>query len=546
MRRTTCTLLIALAGCASAPDDSDAPEPSVPCARISRNTLDFEPTTLAEAREQPKVEVVELHNACAGELAVGTPYVFAQGGQEDDVGLFSSQPPSPATLGEGESTTVAVRYAPTRPGEHRARLQIPTNDPEVGNLWVDLRGEATGPVLVVTPERLDLGAHTIGCTQTSQITLSNIGNAPLEVTSADLVPRIEEARLDTDPPTNGELPITLAPYDAGTQGPTLDVFLEYTPLDAEWDEVSIEFRSSDPYRPTAVITAWGTGVVEEHVIERWEQPPALLADVLVIWDRTLSADLEGRALDNMERVVTDVMASAGDVHLAAVVAEDGCILGDVRTLRAGETTPAPWPAFETMLDLDEVLDTPTSTEFAALATLEAALSPTNTGTGGCNADFFRPDAKLVALLVSATADSSPEPWNAYVGAVEATKEASGATRIHAIAGDYPHGCADASPGAGLFESTVATGGTYASICSVDWYRRLTGIPEDMSTARERRELSQPAVSGTIEVYVDGVLLTSGWSYELPSNSLIFDEGTVPATGAQVEVRYHRLAECPER
>jgi hypothetical protein len=54
-------------------------------------------------------------------------------------------------------------------------------------------------------------------------------------------------------------------------------------------------------------------------------------------------------------------------------------------------------------------------------------------------------------------------------------------------------------------------------------------------------LSRPAAPGTVTVEIDGAPQADGWSFDQESNSVAFDEGSVPQPGAHIVVSYE--AQC---
>lgn len=107
------------------------------------------------------------------------------------------------------------------------------------------------------------------------------------------------------------------------------------------------------------------------------------------------------------------------------------------------------------------------------------------------------------------------------------------------------GCADASATNNVYEMTAATGGLYLSICATDWASHLDALVEASAYDLSEFELSQWPVPASIEVKVDGVTLTSGWSYVAPDNSIKFDELSVPSGGSTIEVKYSLYGDCSE-
>ena len=62
--------------------------------------------------------------------------------------------------------------------------------------------------------------------------------------------------------------------------------------------------------------------------------------------------------------------------------------------------------------------------------------------------------------------------------------------------------------------------------------------------RERMfEIAGTPVPGTLEVEVDGTVLTEGWVHETGYFAVLFDEAALPAPGATVVIRYQSQQAC---
>ena len=133
--------------------------------------------------------------------------------------------------------------------------------------------------------------------------------------------------------------------------------------------------------------------------------------------------------------------------------------------------------------------------------LEAALSRANLAKGGCNHEFYRPDAALALVGITDEPEQSVNPWSYYVSYLQALKDDPSMVSVNAIAGDFPGGCGGASPGTGLYEGVVATGGLFLSICSTDFGSGLTALAQMGVGLTERQTLSQAPVVDTLEVRV---------------------------------------------
>ena len=89
----------------------------------------------------------------------------------------------------------------------------------------------------------------------------------------------------------------------------------------------------------------------------------------------------------------------------------------------------------------------------------------------------------------------------------------------------------------------ATGGVLASICDSDWSTALINLAWITVNLEDTFELTYTAIQSTIEVYVNGVLTTTGWSYDVNTNSVTFSPGYVPADGDGIQIQYDYYGSC---
>ena len=107
----------------------------------------------------------------------------------------------------------STNFTSDLPARHTANTNsavlIESDDPDEPTTAVTLIGDGIAPVIEVSPVAYDFGNLYVGCEQTQSLTVSNTGNANLEVTdfsfntAADLF-------FDADETTNGALPLSIA------------------------------------------------------------------------------------------------------------------------------------------------------------------------------------------------------------------------------------------------------------------------------------------------------------------------------------------------
>ena len=169
---------------------------------------------------------------------------------------------------------------------------------------------------------------------------------------------------------------------------------------------------------------------------------------------------------------------------------------------------------------------------------ESLKSASAAGPGGM---FFREDARLVVIFVSDEPDHSSPGWTSYLGFFDSLKPA-GDFMPYGVIGDYPAGCTSSSPGAsaqfgaGYWDLIDHYGGSWYSICASDWGVQLQDLAGEVTGRRMFRLEEGDPIEDTIEVRVNGQL-TEDWEYDPATNSIIFEEDSVPTEGQTVEIDY---------
>ena len=555
MKRTALLIAVALAACAPVPASTEASgleepaEPEAPCIVVTPSEVDLGASRVSDDGAHPPTDVITVRNTCAGELVVEAPRLVgvASGNEEppDPYAQFSVSPVASPRLRQGEVSTLTVTLEPSAAGTHRARVVVPSNDPDQPEVSVFVQGTGLAPEIHVSPEAYDFGAPYIGCETGLPMAITNRGNTDLTVTDVEpFTASVTEFRLDTDPLSNGPLPFTLAPYDAAQGGPIVDVYLDYLPLDTFKDDTYVAFYSDDLRRPELVTTATGTGTKFRDNLDVFEQPIRAATDILFTLDRSGSME------DNLESVASNFDVFVGtlssleaDYHAAVVVDDSGCVVGPDPYIDSSFSRREAVEAFRTMSDLDFSLSTYGSNTERGFMLTEVALQSENITPPGCNADFYRDDAFLSIVHVSDEPEQSVNSWSYYVSLFQSLKADPEDVVLNAVAGDYPTGCGSSSAGTGYYESTVATGGLFLSICATDWAKGLEDLAMASASRPGRFELTKQPVYQTIEVRIDGIRKAVGWEYDISSNSIRFEPEHVPPAGSTVEVFYQRLPDC---
>ena len=119
------------------------------------------------------------------------------------------------------------------------------------------------------------------------------------------------------------------------------------------------------------------------------------------------------------------------------------------------------------------------------------------------------------------------------------------TKAYAVIGDPMQGCqtnngtwgVNAQFGASYYDVAMHFGGNWYSICDYDWSTNMTNLAQDI-TIKSAFELDETdPIVDTIEVYVNGQQVTSGWTYIASSNWVKFDSDHIPTGGQTIRIEY---------
>ncbi len=168
---------------------------------------------------------------------------------------FASDIPTPFDLSPGESFDVELVYAPTELGAHAGQLTISSNDPNAGEGWIDLVGQAT-PIptcdIYVWPTTVDFGSVSTSGFSNQTINMSNTGDADCEITEVRGPDGSNEFTFDPAPFT-GTIPpgemrqftVKYAPQDEGSDQATVTVVCPSDPDEGE-TEVTLKANGIQP------------------------------------------------------------------------------------------------------------------------------------------------------------------------------------------------------------------------------------------------------------------------------------------------------------
>jgi len=526
-------VLLLLAGCSENSliengkniEDVDAGlEPDI---EVTPTAIDFGSVAVGD----PSIsEVVTVTNVGDAALQISdirledpsTPYSYSA------IGSVLLQPAS--------STTFTVTFEPITASAVGTNVLVSSNDPDEAVVPVALSANGIAPAILVEPEVYDFGDLYIGCEVGVPVTITNVGNSDLEISSFEYsTASVTELTFDHDPATNGDLPWSLAPSESRV------VTVYYGPLDEYNDSGTLRIASNDPMRPTAQATQSAEGSLYGENLDVFEQPIRGMSDILftVDWSCSMYDDIE-RVQNNFSVFISTLATLDADYQVSAMVSDDGCTLGDEPFITGEMSADDQQTVFDALIGTGMNAGSYTEMGFTIL---EAATTSTNTGSGGCNEGILREDATLAMVGVTDEVEQSANSWSYYVSLFQSLKSDADDLVVHAIAGDYPSGCGGNEPGRGWYEASVATGGLFLSICAEDWASHLEALAEGSAQNLSSFALTELPVEETIVVRVDGIRTTTGWTYATEGNSIDFDEEHVPLGGSTIEIEYALFGDC---
>ena len=512
---------------------NDLSDDGVPDIQVTPSVINF-PNIDATGGTQAQ-EIVIVSNVGEVDLHIEDLYV------DDDTGPFSLNAITSALIPPNGQAQFAVTFAPQTAANNRGYALIESDDPDTPVAEIQLNGVGVAPVIDITPSEYDFGMLYVGCDSSQPLTISNIGTADLVVDSFDWSTASNDLSFDALEPVNGPLPWTIAPSQS------IDVFVDYAPMDSISDASFLTVSSNDPYLPEALVTQNGLGEIYDTHEDSFVQPLAGSSDIIFAVDRSCSMyDDIALMNQNFEAFVNTLQGMNSDYHVAAVVGDNGCVYGGDKFIDNSFSGGDAETTIATMIDCFSSsncnMNVPyaTYTE-AAFSLFESFLSESVDINGApdpvdVTTVWFVKTQNSNLVGVSDEPEQSVNTYAYYVSLFQGLKTNPDDVVFHAIGGDYPSGCGGNDAYTGMYEASVATGGLFLSICATDWATQLEALAEGSAQDLTSFALTQQPVPSTIEVDLNGLPTTVGWSYNPTDNAIDFDPDYVPEGGDTIEVK----------
>ena len=376
--------------------------------------------------------------------------------------------------------------------------------------------EETYAAIHVEPYDYDFGEVDVNCEYEYDVVITSIGTEPLIIDSLDYThtPELELVG-------NYKYPIYLKPGD------TLVLTFKYHEVDLIADTGRMFIYSNALGKREQMITHQGIGVATGNQVDVFEQEEISKADILFVIDNSCSMiDEQSGMADNAESFIDDLISTGVDFEISVVTTDSPTPVSD-------SITPDTADAAKEFSDAVSLGNSGHATEMGqemakqALDPIRGMVQP-------------REDAALSVVVVSDEDDFSPLTELEYYDFFLSIKEEE-LFFFHSVV-SLGSGCGTAA-GNRYVDQSLLTGGMYLDICG-PWGDNLNTIANSNYIIATEYPLSKEAVPGTVEVFLDGTPLKSGWHYNIGSNSVILDDRGLVSGEEMFQVMYDYLGECP--
>jgi hypothetical protein len=488
----------------------------------------------------------------------------------DTVKFTLTQPIAVNTISAGEFVPFEITYTPeifnADVGVYKLTYYDRFTD-QNKEVTADLAGISGESNIEVIPARLDFGQVTAGdcASREERVTVYNTGAVDLCITNIQLEGECQEFLITDRPVADADGCIVV------TRNVPADVKLVYEPGNLGLDECELIFTSDAADTPELRVPLSGEGVSNNNQVDEFVQTSGQTVDVLFVVDNSGSMSEEQENLeDNFAEFISGAQRFQNDYQIGVVTTDmqDDSESGRLQNPRVISRGPAVEAEFSNAVNVG----TSGAGEEKGLAAAQAALSDPlifDTGVacnansdcqnpdicvdnvcGGANRGFLREDAALEVVFVSDEDDFSEASLNFYVDFLKSIKGFRNEGRFHAnaivgsrggMASSCSGGGGEASAGSRYVEVAQRTNGRVYSICESDFGIPLQEIGTQAFGLPIQFFLSRPAEAASIQVEVDDENQNNGWSYDAQSNSIIFEDASVPQPDQVIRISYN--AQC---
>ncbi len=261
-----------------------------------QETLDFGPELVGDTETMNLV----IYNVGTANLTIFSAVTAGNG--------FSAPPLTNVTVPPDGSTTMAITFSPTAAQNYTGTVTITSDDPDEPTVIVVLLGEgvaAPEPEIEVIPPILDFGALFIGEALTLDLTITNIGDAALTVSSVTTTGTCFSAQTLQNVILN--------------QGESEVLSITFAPLAIQYYTGMTTILSDDSDEPTIMVDLFGNGIGTDCEIGLYTTsfPDAITYDVEVFGNYAFVAN-GARGLYILELTSLESPDSIGGVFTGGV------------------------------------------------------------------------------------------------------------------------------------------------------------------------------------------------------------------------------------
>ncbi|WP_224245149.1 choice-of-anchor D domain-containing protein [Hyalangium gracile] len=448
--------------------------------------------------------------------------------------------------------------APASGGTFLGSVQVEQADPANPLVLVPLQAHSQSACLVPTPRFVDFGVGRKDCPPAPrQVNYLNACPGPITVSGVRLGAGTTDSEFFLKDAPN-PLPITLQPGDAFTA--EVEYYAQVTGMN-----LSPLFVDSSDLPEPLLVPLLGESSKRVDKKDTFIQQDGSKVDVLFVVDNTASmVEEQPRFISALPSFVSTALEKNVDLHVAVtttgIAPESNSCPGGAMGGEAGRLFPVDGSRQRILTHQTQDLATKLqgNAQVGLCASVEQGFEAVRRAlseplVGGAddprtpqpndgNAGFLRDEAALVVVFVGDEDDHSPDSVETYVRFFQGKKGEFQPQRmtIYAIAPTQASCSTAGGYGTRYAEAASRTGGEVVSVCDPDYAPLLRNVANKAFSPQDRFPLSELPDPGSVTVRVNGAPVTSGWTYDAGSNSVVFAPS--PAPGAKVEIAYRRACQ----
>ena len=371
----------------------------------------------------------------------------------------------------------------------------------------------------IEPYDYDFGEVDVNCEYEYDVVVSSVGTGPLV---------IDEVTYDSTPElslaTEYVFPMTIE------SGDSITFTFEFDELDLIPDSGRMFIYSNALGKTMQMVTNMGVGKASGSHTDVFTQEEISKSDILFVIDNSCSMGEEQESLAAEAEDFIDTLVSKGTDFQIAIITTDSWV--DV----VGLITPlSSDPVGEFAAGVMVGTGGSASEQGQEYAMQALDLGSLSSGRLG------REDAALSVVIVSDEDDRSPLTEIEYNDYFFSIKDPD-LFFFHSITG-VDLSCTSTEVGLRYISQSVMTGGNVLDICG-SWGNNLTTLANSNYIIKEVYPLTKTAVRGTVEVFLDGAPLGTGWHYDAGSNSVILEDKSLVVGDEMFQVMYDYIDDCP--